>query len=334
MEKYTIKLNKRNKETGEKYFVIQEKTVKTPLERYEAKMKRYSENRNRKINALMEKNKKLEELYEIKEETINKKIKIVTTKPNPSKGAKTDIVFEWSPEAKAAKAALANQKITYTINFNVGDKSYSKTIRRQPTLKDISFAVKNNISKVKDIRYLKSATNEADKMNIQSENKKRRDSAKLLKLSKLDSREFSLWRKDLVSNSEEYGKANNYLKHAAEESAHETKIQKLIKAIREKKLARFKYRLEFRKFNSEHKPVVFVKNYSNKTLAYLHDSLTALSAKLVDKIEDFISINIYDNATDQLLRICTGWTASSKDYEIKLKELKNLYPDYYTAEAV
>ena len=69
MEKYTIKLNKRNKETGEKYFVIQEKAVKTPLERYEAKMKRYSENRNRKINALMEKNKKLEELYEIEEET-------------------------------------------------------------------------------------------------------------------------------------------------------------------------------------------------------------------------------------------------------------------------
>lgn len=334
MEKYTIKLNKRNKETGEKYFVIQEKTVKTPLERYKAKMKRYSENRNRKTNALIEKNKKLEELYEIEEETINKKIKIVTTKPNPSKGAKTDIVFEWSTVAKAAKAALANQKITYTINFNTEDKAYSKTIRKHPTLKDISFTIKNNTSKVKDIRYLKSATNEADKMNIQSENKERRDSAKLLKLSKLDSREFSLWRKDLVSNSEECGKANNYLKHAAEESAHETKIQKLIKAIREKKLAKFKYRLEFRKFNSEHKPIVFVKNYSNKTLAYLHDSLTALSAKLVDKIEDFISINIYDNATDQLLRICTGWTASSKDYEIKLKELKNLYPDYYTAEAV
>ena len=102
--------------------------------------------------------------------------------------------------------------------------------------------------------------------------------------------------------------------------------------LRKRKLARYKYRLEFRKLKGT-EPIVFIKNYSNKALSYLSDVMDRLAVKLVTKIEDFISINIYDNKTDKLLKLSTGWRADDAAYKNKLANMKALYPEYYANAA-
>lgn len=312
MEKYTIKINKKQ-ENGEKTFVILEKRVKDPLQKYEDKMKRYRNNVLRKLKAKEEADKRDKELYEVVEETINKKVKIVTSKPNASKGTKTDVVFEWTPEAKAAKATLANQKITQTIEYTDKDGNvHTRTIRRHPKLSELTFTKKV-----------------PNKVN--EDNKERRKAEKASKKVRLENRNFSDTHNMLINSL--LGKPNNYLKQAAEEAKHETVIQKLIKAIRERKLAKMKYRLEFRKFKdgSPQAFMVYHTSHSDKQLPLLEDICSKLANRCAKEVSDFISINIYDNKTNKLLRIFTDYQPDQKDYEIKLNKLKAIYPEYYSA---
>lgn len=312
MEKYTIKINKKQ-ENGEKTFVIQEKLVKSALQKYTDKMNRYRSNKLRKLATKEREKACYEELYEVVEETINKKVKIVTSKPNASKGTKTDIVFEWTPEAKAAKATLANQKITQTIEYTDKDSNvHTRTIRRHPKLSDLTFTKKV-----------------PNKVN--EDNKERRKTEKTSKKVRLENRNFSDMHNTLINSL--LGKSSNYLKQAAEEAKHETVIQKLIKAIRERKLAKMKYRLEFRKFKDGNPQafMVYHTSHSDKQLPLLEDICSKLATRCAKEVSDFISINIYDNKTDKLLRIFTDYQPDQKDYEIKLNKLKAIYPEYYSA---
>lgn len=312
MEKYTIKINKKQ-ENGEKTFVIQEKLVKSALQKYTDKINRYRSNKLRKLAAKETRKARYEELYEVVEETIDKKVKIVTSKPNASKGTKTDVVFEWTPEAKAAKATLANQKITQTIEYTDKDGNVrTRTIRRHPKLSDLTFTKKV-----------------PNKVN--EDNKERRKAEKASKKVKLENRNFSDTHNTLINSL--LGKPNNYLKRAAEEAKHETVIQKLIKAIRERKLAKMKYRLEFRKFKDGNPQAFMVCHTSHydKQLPLLEDICSKLATRYAKEVSDFISINIYDNKTDKLLRIFTDYQPDQKDYEIKLNKLKAIYPEYYSA---
>lgn len=312
MEKYTIKINKKQK-NGEKTFVILEKRVKDSLQKYEDKIKRYRNNVLRKLKAKEEADKRDKELYEVVEETINKKVKIVTSKPNASKGTKTDVVFEWTPEAKAAKAALANQKITQTIEYTDKDSNiHTRTIRRHPKLSELTFTKKV-----------------PNKVN--EDNKEHRKAEKASKKVKLENRNFSNTHNILINSL--LGKPNNHLKRAAEEAKHEAVIQKLIKAIRERKLAKMKYRLEFRKFKDGNPQafMVYHTSHSDTQLPLLEDICSKLATRCAKEVSDFISINIYDNKTDKLLRIFTDYQPDQKDYEIKLNKLKAIYPEYYSA---
>lgn len=328
MEKntYTIKISK-TKETGEKYFVIQQYLHKNKQEKYESKMNRYHANCSHKQNKLDMKKKRFNELFEVTEETINKKIKIVTSKPNPSKGTKTDIVFEWTPEAKAAKAELDNQKITHTIAYTGKDgKEHSRTIRRVATAKDFAFTTYP--IKVEKYKALKNATSQPELHSIQEKNKERRKTMKACKIEKLSIRAFSDFHNNLISKA--FSGTANHLKKAAEKAAHDEKIQKLMKEIRNRRLSMFKYRLEFRKFIYG-VPKAFITNYSNKKIEYLEDIVSRLAAKLKDKINDFISINIYNNNTNELLKVKCGYEADPIHYRCKLDKLRNLYPNYYKA---
>lgn len=301
MEKktYVIKI-KKTADNGEKYFVNQTYACKDKLTKYEEKMARYRKNLQRRA--------KERALYESQFITIEEEVKlpyeIVTTKPRADHGKKTDCVFKWSKAALAMKKTLSDMK---TEPVAIGNHiSY-----RHPKLSELTFKQQEPIATLTKKQY-----------------KELQEKEKAGKTVHMKNREFSEFHNKLINHA--YSTENQSLKKAARAAAHESKIQKLMKFLREKKLARYKYRLEFRKLRGT-EPTVFITNYSNKPIKYLKDVMDRLAAKLVTKINDFISINIYDNKTNQLLELSTGFKAEDIHYKTKLLNEKALKPEYYNA---
>ena len=301
MEKktYIIKI-KKTADNGEKYFVNQTYACKDKLTKYEEKMARYRKNLQRRA--------KERALYESQFITIEEEVKlpyeVVTTKPRADHGKKTDCVFKWSEAALAMKKMLSDMK---TEPVAIGNHvSY-----RHPKLSDLTFKQQEPITKMDKEEYL---------IFVNQEN--------AIKAVNMKNREFSEFHNKLINCA--YSTENQALKKAAQAAAHESKIQKLMKFLREKKLARYKYRLEFRKLKGT-EPTVFITNYSNKPIKYLKDAMDRLAAKLVTRINDFISINIYDNKTNELLELSTGFKAEDVHYKTKLLNEKALKPEYYAA---
>ena len=301
MEKktYVIKI-KKTADNGEKYFVNQTYLCKDKLTKYEEKMARYRKNCQRRA--------KERALYESQFITIEEEVKlpyeVVTTKPRADHGKKTDCVFKWSEAALAMKKMLSDMK---TEPVAIGNHiSY-----RHPKLSELTFKQQEPIATLTKEQY-----------------KELRQKEKASKMIHMENREFSGFHNELINHA--YSTENQALKKAARAAAHESKIQKLMKFLREKKLARYKYRLEFRKLKGT-EPTVFITNYSNKPIKYLKDVMDRLATKLVTKINDFISINIYDNKTNQLLELSTGFKADDVHYKTKLLNEKALKPEYYAA---
>lgn len=298
-KKYIIKI-KKTAENGEKYFVNQTYVCKDKLTKYEEKMARYRKNCQRRA--------KERALYESQFITIEEEVKlpykVVTTKPRADHGKKTDCVFEWSEVALTMKKILSDMKIEPVAIGN--HASY-----RHPKLSDLTFKQQEPIATLTKEQY-----------------KELQQKEKAIKAVNMENREFSEFHNKLINCA--YSTENRALKKAAQAAAHEAKIQKLMKFLREKKLARYKYRLEFRKLKGT-EPTVFITNYSNKPIKYLKDVMDRLAAKLVTKINDFISINIYDNKTNQLLELSTGFKAEDVHYKTKLLNEKALKPEYYNA---
>jgi len=301
MEKktYVIKI-KKTADNGEKYFVNQTYVCKDKLTKYEEKMARYRKNCQRRA--------KERALYESQFITIEEEVKlpykVVTTKPRADHGKKTDCVFKWSEAALAMKKMLSDMK---TEPVAIGNHiSY-----RHPKLSDLTFKQQEPIATLTKEQY-----------------KELQQKEKAIKAVNMENREFSEFHNKLINCA--YSTENQALKKATQAAAHESKIQKLIKFLREKKLARYKYRLEFRKLKGT-EPTVFITNYSNKPIKYLKDVMDRLATKLVTKINDFISINIYDNKTNELLELSTGFKADDVHYKTKLLNEKALKPEYYNA---
>lgn len=301
MEKktYAIKI-KKIAENGEKYFVNQTYVCKDALTKYEEKMARYRKNCQRKAKERALRDSQ----FVFVEEVVKLPYEVITTKPRADHGKKTDCVFKWSEAALAAKKALSDMK---TEPVAIGNH----ITYRHPKLSDLTFKKQEPITKMdkEEYRIFVNQENAINKMSMEN-------------------REFSGFHKELINNA--YGTEDQALKKAAAAAAHESKIQKLMKFLREKKLARYKYRLEFRKLKGT-EPTVFITNYSNKPIKYLKDVMDRLATKLVTKINDFISINIYDNKTNQLLELSTGFKAEDIHYKIKLANEKALKPEYYNA---
>lgn len=304
---YVIKI-KKTAENGEKYFVNQTYKCKDALTKYEEKMARYRKNlqRRNKERALYE-----SQFIEV-EETVKLPYEIVTTKPRADHGKKTDCVFKWSEAALAMKKALSDMKTEQVVR-TWGDLEHpnASITYRHPKLSDLTFKKQKPVAKLTKEQY-----------------KELQQKEKAIKAVNMENREFSDFHNKLITNA--YSAENQRFKQIARAEAHETKIQKLMKFLREKKLAKYKYRLEFRKLKGT-EPIVFITNHSNKKFEYLSDVMSRLAAKLVKKIDDFISINIYDNKTDKLLKVDTGWKADDIHYKNKLANMKALYPDYYNA---
>ena len=307
MEKktYIIKI-KKTAENGEKYFVNQTYVCKDKLTKYEEKMARYRKNLQRKA--------KERALYESQFVTIEEEIKlpyeVVTTKPRADHGKKTDCVFKWSNAALAMKKMLDDMKTEQVVHTwrSLDDPKVSITYRH-PKLSELTFKQQEPIATLTKEQY-----------------KELQQKEKAIKAVNMENREFSEFHNKLINCA--YSTENQALKKAAQAAAHESKIQKLMKFLREKKLARYKYRLEFRKLKGT-EPIVFITNYSNKKFEYLSDIMGRLSMKLLNKIDNFISINIYDNKANKLLKVDTGWRADDIHYKNKLANIKALYPDYY-----
>lgn len=279
------------------------------LVKYESKMAKYRKN-------LQRRNKK-RALYEAQFEIIETEVKlpyeIRKTKPNPSKGVKTDCVFKWSKIALDAKKTLHDMKIRAFHPYKKGDTHFLRETYHHPKLSELTF-------EKKELKKYEPLTKEQQhEMHVKFKEEKAK---------KLESREFSLWHNKLIAKA--FSTVNQRLKQAAEAAAHETKIQKLIKQLQERKLAKCKYRLEFRKLKGT-EPIIFNTLGCNKTFAYLNDAMSRLSARLAQTIEDFISINIIDNKTNKLLKVHTGWKQDDIHYKIKLANMKALYPEYYNA---
>lgn len=298
-KKYIIKI-KKTAENGEKYFVNQTYVCKDKLTKYEEKMAHYRKNCQRRA--------KERALYESQFITIEEEIKlpykVVTTKPRADHGKKTDCVFKWSEAALAMKKMLSDMK---TEPVAIGNHvSY-----RHPKLSELTFKQQEPIVTLTKEQY-----------------KELQQKEKAINAVNMENREFSEFHNKLINCA--YSTENQALKKAARAAAHEAKIQKLMKFLREKKLARYKYRLEFRKLKGT-EPTVFITNYSNKPIKYLKDAMDRLAAKLVTRINDFISINIYDNKTNKLLELSTGFKAEDIHYKTKLLNEKALKPEYYNA---
>ena len=298
-KKYIIKI-KKTAENGEKYFVNQTYVCKDKLTKYEEKMARYRKNCQRRA--------KERALYESQFITIEEEVKlpykVVTTKPRADHGKKTDCVFKWSEAALTMKKILSDMK---TEPIAIGNHvSY-----RHPKLSELTFKQQEPITKMNKEEYHIFVNQE-----------------KAIKAINMENRKFSEFHNKVINYA--YSTENQALKKAARVAAHEAKIQKLMKFLREKKLARYKYRLEFRKLKGT-EPTVFITNYSNKPIKYLKDVMDRLAAKLVTRINDFISINIYDNKTNQLLELSTGFKAEDIHYKTKLLNEKALKPEYYNA---
>lgn len=278
------------------------------LAKYEKKMANYRKNlRRRAYRRALEDSQWITEEIEVK-----LPYEIRKTKPNASKGVKTDCVFKWSKIALEAKKALHNMKERVFKIYEKDGKTIARESYRHPKLYELTFKTKEPITKT----YTKEELHE---LHLKHKEEKQK---------KYEKFEFSEFHHTLVA--EAYSSENQRLKQAARKAAHETKIQKLMEELRKRKLARYKYRLEFRKLKGT-EPIVFIKNYSNKTLSYLSDVMDRLAVKLVTKIENFTSINIYDNKTDKLLKLSTGWRADDIAYKNKLDNMKALYPEYYNA---
>lgn len=309
MEKktYVIKI-KKTADNGEKYFVNQTYVCKDKLTKYEEKMARYRKNcqRRAKERALCE-----SQFITIEEE-VKLPYEVVTTKPRADHGKKTDCVFKWSEAALAMKKMLSDMKTVQVVRTwgSLDDPKVSITYRH-PKLSDLTFKQQEPIATLTKEQY-----------------KELQQKEKTIKAVNMENREFSEFHNKLINCA--YSTENQALKKAAQTAAHESKIQKLMKFLREKKLARYKYRLEFRKLKGT-EPTVFITNYSNKPIKYLKDVMDRLAAKLVTKINDFISINIYDNKTNQLLELSTGFKADDVHYKTKLLNEKALKPEYYAA---
>ena len=280
------------------------------LAKYEKKMAKYRNNLRRRAQK-----KALEDSQWItKEIEVKLPYEIRKTKPNASKGVKTDCVFKWSQVALDAKKALHDIKIRVFHPYKKGEDHFVRETYRHPKLSDLTFETK----KIENKTYTKEELHE---LHLQHKEEKQK---------KYEELEFSEFHHKLIT--EAYSCENQRLKQAARKAAHETKIQKLMEELRKRKHARYKYRLEFRKLKGT-EPIVFIKNYSNKALSYLSDVMDRLAVKLVTKIEDFTSINIYDNKTDKLLKLSTGWRADDIAYKNKLDNMKALYPEYYANAA-
>ena len=298
-KKYIIKI-KKTAENGEKYFVNQTYVCKDKLTKYEEKMARYRKNCQRRA--------KERALYESQFITIEEEVKlpykVVTTKPRADHGKKTDCVFKWSEAALTMKKILSDMK---TEPIAIGNHvSY-----RHPKLSELTFKQQEPITKMNKEEYHIFVNQE-----------------KAIKAINMENRKFSEFHNKVINYA--YSTENQALKKAARVAAHEAKIQKLMKFLREKKLARYKYRLEFRKLKGT-EPTVFITNYSDKPIKYLKDAMDRLAAKLVTRINDFISINIYDNKTNKLLELSTGFKAEDIHYKTKLLNEKALKPEYYNA---
>lgn len=278
------------------------------LAKYEKKMAKYRNNlRRRAYRRALEDSQWVTEEIEIK-----LPYEIRKTKPNASKGVKTDCVFKWSKIALEAKKALHNMKERVFKIYEKDGKTIARESYRHPKLYELTFETKEPITKI----YTKEELHE---LHLKHKEEKQK---------KYEELEFGEFHHTLVA--EAYNSENQRLKQAARKAAHETKIQKLMEELRKRKLARYKYRLEFRKLKGT-EPIVFIKNHSNKPLSYLSDVMDRLAVKLVKKIENFTSINIYDNKTDKLLKLSTGWRADDIAYKNKLDNMKALYPEYYNA---
>lgn len=278
------------------------------LAKYEKKMAKYRNNlRRRAYHRALEDSQWVTEEIEVK-----LPYEIRKTKPNASKGVKTDCVFKWSKIALEAKKALHNMKERVFKIYEKDGKTIARESYRHPKLYELTFETKEPITKT----YTKEELHE---LHLKHKEEKQK---------KYEELEFGEFHHTLVA--EAYSSENQRLKQAANKAAHETKIQKLMEELRKRKLARYKYRLEFRKLKGT-EPFVFIKNHSNKPLSYLSDVMDRLAVKLVKKIEDFTSINIYDNKTDKLLKLSTGWRADDIAYKNKLDNMKALYPEYYNA---
>ena len=304
---YSIKI-KKTAENGEKYFVIQNYNHKDALTKYEEKTARYRKNCQRKA--------KKRALYESQFVIIEKEVKlpyeVVTTKPRADHGKKTDCVFKWSEAVLAAKKAISDMKTEQVVR-TWGDLEHpeASVTYRHPKLSDLTFKQQEPIATLTKKQY-----------------KELQQKEKAIKKVNMENREFSEFHNKLINCT--YGAENQALKKAARAAAHESKIQKLMKFLREKKLARYKYRLEFRKLKGI-EPIVFITNYSNKPIKYLKDVMDRLAVKLATKIDDFISINIYDNKTNKLLELSTGFKVKDIYYKTKLLNEKALKPEYYNA---
>ena len=117
---------------------------------------------------------------------------------------------------------------------------------RHPKLSDLTFKQQEPIATLTKEQY-----------------KELQQKEKAIKAVNMENREFSEFHNKLINCA--YSTENQALKKAAQAAAHESKIQKLMKFLREKKLARYKYRLEFRKLKGT-EPTVFITNYSNKPI--------------------------------------------------------------------
>lgn len=278
------------------------------LAKYEKKMAKYRNNlRRRAYRRALEDSQWITEEIEVK-----LPYEIRKTKPNASKGVKTDCIFKWSKIALEAKKALHNMKERVFKIYEKDGKTIARESYRHPKLYELTFETKEPITKT----YTKEELHE---LHLKHKEEKQK---------KYEELEFGEFHHTLVA--EAYSSENQRLKQAARKAAHETKIQKLMEELRKRKLARYKYRLEFRKLRGT-EPIVFIKNYSNKAFAYLDDVMSRLSAKLIQKMEDFICIDIIDNKANKLLKVHIGWKASDFYYKNKLANMKALYPEYYNA---
>ena len=246
---YVIKI-KKTAENGEKYFVNQTYKCKDALTKYEEKMARYRKNlqRRNKERALYE-----SQFIEV-EETIKLPYEIITTKPRADHGKKTDCVFKWSEAALAMKKALSDMKTEQVVRTwgNLEHPDASITYRH-PKLSDLTFKKQEPVAKLTKEQY-----------------KELQQKEKAIKAMNIENREFSDFHNKLIANT--YGAENQRFTQIARAEAHETKIQKLMKFLREKKLAKYKYRLEFRKLKGT-EPIAFITNYSNKKFEYLSDAM-------------------------------------------------------------
>ncbi len=237
-------------------------------------------------------------------------------KPKADKGVKTDIVFKWSKTALEAKQSLQDQKISKPIIYNSKD-GVSKTfnIKSYPKLKDLTF------KKPEVKEYILPSREDRKKAKEEAINK--------LTFSKLHHKLVA----GLYINP---FSAERRMKQRAEQNAHNLKIEKLAEELRNRKLSRYKYRLETICDTVDkglHRAFV---NYSSQKENVLIDSITRLAKKYAKSLTNFSHMKLVDNITSKLIHVSTGGVDEDKENmlnKLKLDRLHLEYPDYYADKA-